>query len=101
MTKFKDKWGIKHIRVFIALFTKYDLVIEQISDTQHEIWSHWMKYLFSQCTYTDNGDAVIPSHLVERWKRQMETPYSQLTQQEKQSDRNQAMKVLKRVNLDL
>lgn len=71
---------------------------ENIADIQHEIWSHWMKYQFSQCqpdtTGLYRGCLIIPAEKVERWTKQMNTPYSELTEQEKESDRHQADKVL-------
>ena len=67
---------------------------EQIANREHEQWSDWMKYLFSKCSYTDQGHAVIDSGLVSRWKRQMETPYSELPEIEKESDRLEADKIL-------
>lgn len=82
---------------------------ELLADKQHEIWAHWMKYQFSKCQphkisslntrtkeYEDieTGGLVIPKDLVERWKRQMETPYSKLTDKEKESDREQVRKFI-------
>lgn len=66
---------------------------EYIAEVQHEIWSHWMRYLFSACNDGING-TFIPTHKVERWKRQMNTPYKFLSEEEKESDREQADKVL-------
>ena len=68
---------------------------ENIAAVQHEIWSHWMRYLFSQCQKTiDGGNMIIPSSSVNRWKRQMETDYNDLTKKEQRSDLEQADKVL-------
>ena len=73
-------------------------MIEEIAAVQHEIWSHWMKYLF-QCSFQfekfKDGSALIPADKVKRWKRQMNTPYSELTEKEKESDRDQAQKVIR------
>jgi hypothetical protein len=71
--------------------------IEELSDIQHEIWSHWMKYLFSKCTIK-NGDAIIPKEFVDRWKQQMNTNYSELSEKEKESDREQVRKFNKFMN---
>ncbi len=67
---------------------------ERIAAVQHEIWSHWMRYLFSCSVETIDGDATIPSDKVQRWKRQLETPYSELTVKEQASDLEQAAKVI-------
>jgi len=74
---------------------------EDVADIQHQIWAHWMKYLFSRCKLTHQspdvdkkGTAVISAEDATRWKRQMETSYEQLSDKEKESDREQADKVL-------
>lgn len=67
---------------------------ERIADTQHAIWSHWMKYMFTCGQFDDNGNWIMPAEKVERWQRQMNTDYSDLTEREKDSDRSQADKIL-------
>jgi len=73
-------------------------LIEQLADKEHDSWARWMKYLFLQCESIDGGDGyeycVIPRRLVQRWKRQAETPYMQLSAQEKQSDRDEVAHIL-------
>ena len=68
---------------------------EELAATQHDIWAHWMKYQFSVCIENEDGSLTIPAEKVERWKRQMNTPYFELTEKEKESDRHQADKVIK------
>jgi hypothetical protein len=46
----------------------------------------------------DDGTYTIPSDKVERWKRQQNTTYEGLSEQEKESDREQADKVLAILN---
>ena len=75
-----------------------EVMIEAIAAIQHEIWSHWMKYLFSQCPDVAFGIKCIPADKVERWMRQMETPYAELSEKEKESDRDQARKVMEALN---
>ena len=67
---------------------------EKLAALQHEIWSHWMKYLFSQCNEVGDGCMEIPSKTVDRWLLQMDTPYAKLSERERKSDRDQADKVL-------
>lgn len=62
---------------------------EELARLQHEIWSHWMRYQFSVM----EGNK-IPQDKVERRTRQMNTSYDQLTEKEKDSDREQADKIL-------
>lgn len=78
---------------------KEDL-IEELASIQHNIWSHWMKYLLAQTTKNVhvnkiNPDGyIIPLEKVEKWSRQMTTKYEELSEQEKQSDRDQVMKFI-------
>jgi hypothetical protein len=71
-----------------------DQLLEQLADYAHASWSHWMHYLFSRSSNLPDGSVVIPAELVARWQRQMETPYQELSEQEKESDRNQARQIL-------
>ena len=87
-----DALIIAHHQIDEAQSEKRELR-EELASVQHEIWSHWMKYLFSQCSYPTGG-ALIPGDKVERWSKQMNTPYDKLSEQEKESDREQADKVL-------
>lgn len=78
---------------------------EKLADLCHKQWSGWMKYLFSKCetlpTLSLNGDIiVIPTWAVERWKRQINTPYKDLSEEEKNSDRKEADKFIELLELD-
>ncbi len=70
---------------------------EVLAALAHEQWSGWMSYLFSLTEVRMHGAEVaeeIPPALVKRWKRQMRTPYDQLGEDEKQSDRVEAERVI-------
>jgi hypothetical protein len=68
---------------------------ERVANLCHEQWSGWMEYLFSKCAHKPKGDFIIPSNLVKRWKRQVDTPYEDLSEEEKDSDRKEADKFVK------
>lgn len=70
-------------------------IVEHLADYAHAAWSHWMKYLFSKSIHQPDGSVLIPADLVQRWQRQMNTPYRELSEQEKESDRNQARRILR------
>jgi len=70
---------------------------EELADYAHQAWSGWMRYLFSNCQDNGNGTMTIPAWAVERWKRQMNTPYSDLPQEEKESDRYEAGILINRI----
>src|SRR5260221_6026946 len=69
-------------------------LIEQLADKEHASWAHWMQYLFSMCTHLPDGRLVIPGMLVVRWERQANTNYADLSEQEKQSDRDEVAHIL-------
>lgn len=71
-----------------------DQLREALADVSHEIWAHWMRWQFSVGTFNEDGTWTMPAAKVERWQRQMETPYAKLTEGEKGSDREQADKIL-------
>lgn len=69
-------------------------LIEKLSAVEHDRWAHWQSYLHSKCKKNDDGSLTIPKDLVEKWNTQIETAYSDLTEKEKESDREQVMKYL-------
>jgi len=69
-------------------------MLKELADVQHEIWSHWMKYLFEVSIQNDDGTVTIPADKVENWKRQMVTRYADLSSKEQESDLEQAEKVM-------
>lgn len=54
-----------------------------------------MRWQFSVGTFNEDGTWTMPAEKVERWQRQMNTPYAQLPENEKEGDREQADKILK------
>lgn len=69
-------------------------VQEKLAEYAHEAWSGWMKYLFSKSDIAIDGRVIIPPELAIRWKTQMNTPYKDLPEEEKQTDRFEADKIL-------
>ena len=67
---------------------------EELADAQHEIWSHWMRYMFSCGEFNSDGEWVMPEEKYDRWARQMNTHYFELSEKERESDRDQADKIL-------
>lgn len=67
---------------------------EKLAALAHEQWSGWMRYMFSKAPVNEDGSWTMPAWAVERWQRQMQTPYSDLSEEEKASDRTEAGRVL-------
>lgn len=78
-------------------------LMEVLSAYAHEAWSGWMRYMFGKCDIVIeepflDGDKkaliTMPHALFERWTRQMRTPYADLPEEEKNSYRAEALKML-------
>ena len=66
-------------------------LLETLAALEHERWSGWMKYQAEKA----GGKHPITGEPYEiRWKRQSETPYARLPEQERESDRVEARKTL-------
>lgn len=71
-----------------------DGMLEIVAYVQHQIWAHWMEYLFSVSCFNKDSSVTSPAGLMLRWTGQMVTSYHYLSESEKDSDRNRATKVL-------
>lgn len=65
--------------------------LEEWAAVEHERWSKWQAYLHSKCFASPEyfGALIIPADLIARWQRQINTPYAELSEAEKESDREQ------------
>ncbi len=91
--------GPKKLRVRFLDVLKEDkgmivMIREILADLCHQQWSGWMKYLFSKGVFNENGTWTMPAWAVDRWKKQMNTPYANLSDTEQESDRTEADKFL-------
>lgn len=69
-------------------------LMEMLASIEHERWSHWQRYMHSKGERRSDGALVLPADLVERWEAQLGTKYEQLTEAEKESDREQVRRYL-------
>lgn len=74
--------------------TEPESLREALAALEHERWSGWMHYLFSKCVDHADGSVTIPSASVKHWRRQVATRYADLSEREKNSDREEADKTL-------
>lgn len=65
---------------------------EKFAVVAHDAWSGWMRHLLKSTT-GEVPEGVVYG-LVERWKRQMDTPYVDITDAEKMFYRKEADKYL-------
>ena len=71
---------------------------EELSSAIHTIWAHWTKYILSICFLNDDGSFTIPKEKADTWLRQIQTDYKDLTEKEKDSDRDIVDKFLGFIN---
>ena len=83
---------MRHIDAHALLRSPH--LIEELASIEHERWAHWQRYLHEQCVLGADGSLTIPAHLVRNWTRQINTPYTQLSEKEKDSDREQVHRYL-------
>ena len=69
-------------------------IVEQLASKEHERWAHWQSYVHGKGQRQPDGSLLIPAEFVRKWERQISTQYSQLTEAEKESDREQVRKYL-------
>ena len=67
------------------IFSEKKKILEELSDLEHKQWSHWTKYMLNNLTDEN----------IDTWKKQIKTDYEDLSEKEKDSDREWARKVLK------
>ena len=59
-------------------------LLEKLAALEHKQWAHWTTYMLNNLTDEN----------INRWTRQIETPYEKLSDNEKEKDRVWARKVL-------
>ncbi len=75
------------------------LVEEKLAEYAHDAWAGWMQYLFSKGEFRQiDGHVgtvwIMPAWAVDRWQRQMNTSYAELSEDEKRDDRVEAGRML-------
>lgn len=73
---------------------KLDSLIEDLAAIEHERWSRWQRYMHSKGQRLKDGSLVLSAELVAQWEHQIATPYAELTEKEKESDREQVRQYL-------
>jgi hypothetical protein len=78
-----------------------DGLVEDLAVIEHERWSHWQRYVHDKGQRQTDGSLLLPADLVARWEKQIATPYVQLDEIEKESDREQVRRYLPLIKLAL
>ncbi len=80
--------AVESVRVGVNMADPVELY-EDLAAVEHERWAHWQQYLHSKCITNSDGSLTVPAGYVAQLERLIDTPYGQLTEQEKASDREQ------------
>lgn len=75
-----------------------DRILDDLTDAlaavEHERWSHWQRFVHDTATRQPDGSLLLPAELVEKWERQISTPFHRLSEAERDSDREQVKRYL-------
>ena len=67
-------------------------IFEQLAAIEHTRWSGWQSYLHSKCIKNPDGSLTIPAGYVKHLEILINKPYVELTDKEKESDREEVRK---------
>lgn len=98
MEVFKKHLGDPFSNQELGTHITHKNLFEELANIEHERWADWQKYLHSICDKNPNGSLTIPRYFVERWEKQIKTPYRNLSEEEKNSDREQVRRYWKLIN---
>ena len=69
-------------------------IVEELAAIEHARWAHWQQYMHGNGVRQEDGSLILPAELVNRWEVQTATPYAELSEAEKKSDREQVFRYL-------
>jgi hypothetical protein len=72
----------------------FETLVEDLAAIEHERWAHWQRYMHDKGNRLPDGSLILPADLVRRWESQIATGYSDLSESEKNSDREQVRRYL-------
>lgn len=71
-----------------------ETLVEELAAIEHARWAHWQRYVHAKAERGPDGSLVLPACLVRQWDTQIATPYADLSESEKISDRQQVRRYL-------
>jgi len=71
-----------------------DTLVDDLATIEHDRWAHWQAYVHARGEHQADGSLVLPPELVRRWQSQIETSFGNLSEAEKESDRDQVRRYL-------
>ncbi len=76
-------------------------LLDELAAIEHERWAHWQRYMHSKGNMQSDGSLTLPAELVRRWQAQIATSYVDLSDAEKESDREQVRQYLQLIAASL
>jgi len=67
-------------------------IMEKLADIEHQRWADWQKWCHK--ILRENCPSPELEKVLKRWDKQIATPYSELSEKEKESDREQVRRYL-------
>ena len=67
-----------------------DRFVEDGAELEHARWARWQAHVFARATKNQDGSYTISASDAERWQRQIDADYKDLSEPEKESDRREA-----------
>jgi hypothetical protein len=74
-----------------------DKILEAVSEQCHKQWSGWTEHFLSKTKECCSEHISMDVTWIDRWRKQIATPYADLTEEEKESDRREARKILEAI----
>lgn len=68
-------------------------IVEVMAELAHSQWAGWAQWMFDNMSETH----ISGETYVDRWTRQIATPYADLSEEEKESDRVEARKMIEKM----
>lgn len=68
--------------------------VEEGANIEHDRWARWQKHMFSKMRVNVDNSMTLPEEFCDRWFRQIDTKYEDLSEEEKESDRKETYNYL-------
>ena len=78
----------------IEIKSRLERLVERLASAEHERWAHWQRHMHDQGRLLDDGSLILPAELVARWESQIARSYAELSEAEKDSDRDQVRRYM-------
>ena len=69
-------------------------LLEKLASIEHERWAHWQGFMHEKGQRQPDGGLLLSAELISKWDRLIATPYTHLTVDEQESDRDQVRRYL-------